>query len=46
MDRVQLRQDLQIGRIFADIKDPNVEVVFVLATEMTIDVRSYYSKVL
>lgn len=45
MDKFLVRQNLQLSRIFS-IQDPNVEIVFVSAFEMTPEIVGYYTKIL
>ena len=45
MDKFLVRQNLQLSRIFS-IQDPNIEIVFVSAFEMTPEIVGYYTKIL
>jgi IQ domain-containing protein H len=45
MDKFLVRQNIQMARIFA-IQDPNVDILYVSAFEMTPEVLGYYTKIL
>jgi hypothetical protein len=45
MEKFLIRENSQLSRIFA-IRDPNVEVVYVVPFQMTNDVLGYYMKIL
>ena len=45
MDKFLVRQNLQLSRIFA-IQDPNVDILFISAFEMSPEILGYYTKIL
>ena len=45
MDKFLVRQNIQLSRIFS-IQDPNIDILYISAFEMTPEVIGYYTKIL